>query len=247
MLLSSDNLRGFALHGTDGDVGHVESFLFDETSWGIRYLVVDTGPFIFGRKVLLAPASVSRFSRDRIEVNLAIEQIRNSPSIDTEKPVSRQMEQELHQYYDWRYYWDDPAMVPAPAVPLPVPEPLSGEEVNDHPYPRSTREVTGYWVYSGKDTIGRVDDLIVDTDEWNIPCFVLSRKNNPSGKKVLIGTHQVTMISWRESAFKTDITAEVIEESPEFNPHDAVNHRFEEVLYDYYGVPHEVNRSVKLH
>jgi hypothetical protein len=246
MLLSLDNLRGYRIHGTDGEIGQADSFLFNDTGWHIRYLVVDTGPLIFGKKVLISPASIHRIDRDGIYIDLETEQIKNSPSIDTDKPVSRRMETELHLYYGWPFYWNTSSTispVELASPPMPDPEQLEKklpdeQEGKDRVHLRSSREVTGYWVHSKVDNIGRVDDFIVDTEQWSIPYAVIDLNNQFSGKKVLISIQWIKAIRWRESALVVEVPANVIAESPEFNPYEPVNRNVEEVLYDYYGIAH---------
>lgn len=241
MLLSIDNLRGYEIHGTDGEVGHVASFLFDDTYWNIRYMVVDTGPLIFGKKVLLSPQAVKRLEGKGIGVSLTTDQIKNSPPIDSEKPVSRQMEIELHSYYGWPYYWDTQATyIPAPPMasfPVGTDKKPEVKRASGDAHLRSTREVIGYRVYGQNEIVGHVDDFIVDTGIWRIKYAVINTKKNISGKKVLIGIRWVKEIRWEGSAFVVDIPEDVINSSPEFDPSQPVNRGFEEVLYDYYGFP----------
>ena len=125
MLRSINNLVGFTLGATDGEIGRVYSFLFDCGTWAVRYLVVDTGRWLPGRKVLISPKALDQPDwQDRIfRVHLTKEQIRDSPDIDTDKPVSRQREIELHQHYGWTPYWGlIHGLEVAPAPPSGDPE-----------------------------------------------------------------------------------------------------------------------------
>lgn len=84
MLHMMRKIRGLHLHAADGEIGHVDDFLFDEATWTIRYLVVDTSNWIGGRSVLVSPSVVTRvdWPGGTIAVALTREAIRNSPSID---------------------------------------------------------------------------------------------------------------------------------------------------------------------
>ena len=88
----------------------MDDFYFDDKSWTIRYLVADTGNWLLGRKVLLSPIAVGKadFSSGRINVKLTKKQVEESPSIDSDKPVSRQHEAYYHDYYGYPYYWSGP-------------------------------------------------------------------------------------------------------------------------------------------
>jgi uncharacterized protein YrrD len=102
-----DHLIGNNLDATDGEIGKVEDFYFDDETWTIRYLVVKTGNWLSGRKVLISPDSLLQFSWESgiFPVRLTMEQVRNSPDIDTEKPIFRQQEEKLTNYYPWQPYW----------------------------------------------------------------------------------------------------------------------------------------------
>src|ERR1043166_6310368 len=119
MLRSARELRGFGIQATDGEIGHVDQFFFDDAHWTVRYLVVDTGHWLPGRKVLIAPAAIGAtdWAGRRLHVRLTRKQVENSPDIDTEKPVSRQQETEYAGYYGWTYRW----VGPGPAGPLLYP------------------------------------------------------------------------------------------------------------------------------
>ena len=101
MLQTTNNLRKFRLHATDGLIGSVKDLYFDDERWTIRYLVVHTGSWLMGRDVLVSPIAVKGFD-DRetsIHVDLTRQKIENSPTIDTAEPISRQHEREYFQYY----------------------------------------------------------------------------------------------------------------------------------------------------
>ena len=95
------DLRGYAIRATDGVIGTVDDFYFDDEHWGIRYLVVDTGTWLSGRKVLISPMAIGSpdWMIQQLPVSLTKAQVTRSPDIDTRKPVSRQHEAEYSRYY----------------------------------------------------------------------------------------------------------------------------------------------------
>ena len=107
MLRSTKQLHGDKLGATDGEIGHVKDFYFDDQNWAIRYLVVDTGSWLPGRQVLISPHSLGALDSAGkvLSVKLTRKQIEDSPSIDAHKPVSRQWEEEYYRYYGWPFYW----------------------------------------------------------------------------------------------------------------------------------------------
>jgi hypothetical protein len=84
MLHKTSKVRGFHLHAADGNIGHVDDFLFDE-SWNVRYLVVDTSNWIGGKWVLIGTSAIEKIdaSEKKIFVSLTRDQIERSPSVDT--------------------------------------------------------------------------------------------------------------------------------------------------------------------
>ena len=107
MLRRVETLRKFSIGAKDGEIGTVVEFFFDDDKWTIRYLVADTGGWLAGRKVLISPIFFGAVDWDGnvFNVNLTREQVKNSPSIDTDKPVSRQHESNFFDYYNFPYYW----------------------------------------------------------------------------------------------------------------------------------------------
>ena len=107
MLRTMNDLEGYAIRATDGTIGHVKDFYFDDETWVIRYLVVDTGTWLSSRKVLISPVAIGHpnWAEKVLPVSITKEQVKNSPDIDTEKPVSRQHEIRYLGYYGYPYYW----------------------------------------------------------------------------------------------------------------------------------------------
>lgn len=240
MLLSSDHLKGYKIEGDDGDIGHVDSFLFEDTTWVVRYLVVDTTKFLFGKKVLIAPHCIKYLDRNGVRVRMSVDMIRNSPLIDTDKPVSRRMEKELHSFYGWPHYWE--ASVNLGMAPSPPPYPLKDydeeyEENGGDPHLRSTEEVIGYGVYDKSEKIGVLNDLIIHTERWDIPFAVVDTEKRITRKLVLIITDWIHDIEWEKNRMQLNVPLRVLEKLPVYNPHEPINTVFEEVLYDYYGMP----------
>jgi hypothetical protein len=85
MLHKAQKMIGYHIHATDGEVGHVDELLFDESGWKIRYLVVDTSNWIGGRSVLISTAVVDKLDspNQKIHVKLTREQIEKGPSSES--------------------------------------------------------------------------------------------------------------------------------------------------------------------
>ena len=245
MKRSVSHLVGGTVRAKDGDLGRVEEFYFDDHKWIIRYMVVDTRRWLQGRQVLISTAASKRpIWKSRVfPVNLTKKQVRSSPSIDTDKPVSRQHEAELHDYYNWPVYWGA-GLEPYAGVGYPVPthflplatreREMSFEKPAD-PNLRSTRQVTGYYIQATDGEIGHVQDFIVDDETWAIRYVVVNTQNWLPGKKVLVFPAWISRVSWDKSKVLVDLSRESVKNSPAFDPSKPVSRGYEERLFDYYG------------
>ncbi|MDX1523809.1 MAG: PRC-barrel domain-containing protein, partial [Anaerolineae bacterium] len=103
MLRSAKDLYEYTLQATDGDIGQVSDFYFDDQQWGLRYIVVKTGNWLFGRKVLISPVALGQPDGEspKLPVTLTKEQVQSSPDIKLEESISRQQTAQLHTHYDW--------------------------------------------------------------------------------------------------------------------------------------------------
>ncbi|MFZ0639995.1 MAG: PRC-barrel domain-containing protein [Candidatus Acidiferrales bacterium] len=106
-LRSTREVTGYHIRATDGEIGHLEDFLFDDETWEIRYAIVDTKNWWPGKKVLLRPQWIQQVSWAEREIyaGMSRETIRKSPEWDSDQPVSREYELHLHQHYGYPPYW----------------------------------------------------------------------------------------------------------------------------------------------
>ena len=125
MLHSIQQRYGEKLRATDGEIGHVRDFYFDDKTWTIRYLVADTGGWLTDRQVLISPHALGHlYPQGKVFlVNLTRKQIEKSPSIDEHKPVSRQHEEEYHRYYGYPYYAESWPLSGLASYPVLAPPP----------------------------------------------------------------------------------------------------------------------------
>jgi uncharacterized protein YrrD len=246
MLRSVKELRGYTIHAIDGKIGQIHEFYFDDLAWIVRYLVVDTGNWLPGRKVLLWPGVIGQpeWETQALPVGLTKEQVEHSPPITTDEPVSRQMETDLHTYYGWTPYWRGglPALglgaaAAAEMIARPATEEDEKEAQRSDPHLRSTREVIGYRIQARDGEIGHVQDLIVDDELWYLRYLLIDTRNWLPGRKVLVAPAWAEQVSWVERKVHVDLNRETIKNSPEFDPSMPVNREYEVQLYDYYGRP----------
>lgn len=240
VLRKAHRLEKLRLMATDGEIGRVSDLFFSDDSWSMRYLVVKTGGWLTGRKVLIAPAALGEIDdeHERLSVNLSRNQIENSPPIDLSKPVSRQYEERFYRYYGWNPYWDPfpgPMMPPGPVAPPPSPyHPGEGLHVEDS-HLRSAKEVEGYHIQASDGEIGHVHDFVIDCQEWVVRYLEVDTRNWLPGKKVLVQPAWIERISWGERVVNIDLTQYAIESAPKYDPSQVLTRDYEAALYKHYG------------
>jgi sporulation protein YlmC with PRC-barrel domain len=230
MLRTIKQIEGDKLGATDGEIGHVKDFYFDDVEWVVRYVVADTGSWMPGRLVLISPHALGRLYQGGkvLLVNLTREQIEKSPSIDAHKPVSRQHEEEYHRYYGWPYYWQGDGLWGISGFPILTEraEPFHGEQRWDPPASRKTADahlrsaqtIIGYKIEAEAKLVGDVEDFVLDDQSWAIRQLVVGVGSWRSNRRVLIPPSELERISWDESKVVLKLTKEAVLESPDFDP-----------------------------
>jgi hypothetical protein len=230
MLRSVEKLFEDKLAASDGEIGRVNDFYFDDQNWAVRYLVADTGSWMPGRLVLISPHALGTlYQAGRILlVNLTRQEIENSPLIESHKPVSRQYEEEYHRYYGWPFYWQGDQLWGMSAFPIAsAPSGRSpgkqstgkgGKRKSGDPHLRSTKAIIGYHIQATDEVFGHVTDFVLDDKDWTIRQVVLDTGHWLQGKRVMISPSQINRISWDESRVHVDLTKEAILGSPVFDP-----------------------------
>jgi hypothetical protein len=246
MLRSLKALERYRVNATDGDVGSVVNFLLDDERWIVRYLVVETGGVLGRPRVLISPISFRQveWSTHSFSLALTIDKVKNSPSLDADKPVSRQHERDYYGYYGYPYYWGYLAPWGMSASPALLAAGKRSQEAiahsegaTDDVHLRSVREVRGYHIQGIDESIGHVDDFIVDDETWQIRYLVVDTSNWWFGKRVLVAPYWASRVSWEERKVYLDMSRQAIKDSPAWNADAGVNREYETRLYDYYGRP----------
>ena len=226
MLRIVKELYGAKLGASDGEIGHVKDFYFDDQNWAVRYVVADTGSWLAGRKVLISPHAFGSLHQagKLLLVNLTRKQIEASPSIESHKPVSRQYEEEYYRYYGWPYYWQGNGlwgMSGFPILELPPPPLPANPATASRPQPesadahlRSAQAVAGYHLEAKDGIVGHVCDFMMDAQSWAIRKLVIKTGHRFSGKEVQIPTSLVAQISYEKSTVSVKLTSEAVQQSP---------------------------------
>lgn len=243
MLHKAAILKGYRLASLDGEIGRVREFYFDDRHWTIRYLVADTAAWLSDRQVLISPyalVSVDKVGK-HLAVNLTQRQIEDGPSLETDKPVSRQFEESYYGYYGWPMYWDGPYAWGAERWLVRDRKdqrrvPNQGGKPSDH-HLRSTRAVTGYHLQATDGEIGHVEDFVIDDATWAIRYLLVGTRNWWPGKKVLVSPEWIDRVSWGESKVFLRMTREAIRQSPEYAEDSLITRDYETVLHGHYDRP----------
>src|ERR1700733_13344995 len=172
MLFAVSGLEGCRIAASDGHIGAVKDFLFDDQSWKIRWMVVDTGFWLPGRRILIHPSVIVPLDLSEpaervlpmmswgetlaVSVRLTKVQIEASPKAHEDEPVTKQMEAQLYDYYGWDRSWGTAYCGPNAIVTSPAGPPIfavaaarqaAGMETHPRdgdPHLRSVVAVNGY-------------------------------------------------------------------------------------------------------
>lgn len=255
ILRNAKQLEGHALEAQDGLIGQVKDFYFDDHQWHIRYVVVETGAWLQSRRVLISPVALRDYdgTSEVFPVNLTKEQVRTSPAIDTDKPVSRQHEEALQQHYGWPGYWEGifgAGGLAAPITVQPTPEETTEPGPTDglqplkkrgDPFLRSVNDTIGHHIEASDGAIGHAEDFLLDDEHWLIRYLVVDTRNWWPGKKVIVAPAWILDVSWEKKRVVVNLTRDMIRQSPPFEPTMPWNEDYATALHEHYGRPrHEV-------
>jgi sporulation protein YlmC with PRC-barrel domain len=232
MLWSTEQLSSLEPLAQDGEIGKVQDLYFDDQHWVVRHVVVRAGGWFNGRDVLISPHAVTGIDPERRHLMVALtrQQMKDSPGVEADKPVSRQLETRTYDFYGYPYYWVGgglwgAAALPLGGVPAAVPPPRETglpdvappDEAAD-PHLRSSTDVTGYAVEASDGAIGHIEDLLVDERSWQIHNLVIDTRNWLPGRKVLVLPNSIEAIDWNTRQVRLRLTRAAIESSPPYEP-----------------------------
>jgi hypothetical protein len=249
MLLPVSALKRYAIEATDGPLGTVKDLLFDDATWKIRWLVIDTGSWLMGRIVVIPPSAIAKldYERDEIRVALTKSQIEASPELSAHEPVSRQAESQVYEYYGWDPYWGTSYFIPgAMASPLssapyfgaplasggPRADPANRPDGDRHL--RSIAEVTGYLLEASDGPIGHVENFYIDDGSWDFRYLIVDTREWWSGEEVLLSPLAVEAIDWPRREIMLNVTREQVKAGPPCDPEKMIDQMSEKGLHRHY-------------
>lgn len=247
MLRNVKDLRGYAIHATDGVMGEVDDFYFDDEGWAIRYLVVDTGQWLSGKKVLISPLAIGHtdWLGQMLPVSLTKAQVESCPDIDTRKPVSRQHETAYSEYFGYPYYWGGEGLWGMSAYPGSlisergidgeVKRRTSAKQTPEDSHLRSCRAVSGYHINASDGDIGHVEDFLVDDHTWAIRYLIVDTSNWWGGHKVLIAPQWIGTVSWADAKVSVALSRHAVKQAPVYDAAKQLDRQQEQGIYEHYG------------
>jgi hypothetical protein len=229
MLWDASAINGYAIENSDGRLGTVSDLLFEDVGWVVRWLVVDTGNWLPGRKVLLPLSALGQPNRAlrHFPIKLTMQQVKDSPDVDTDQPVSRQIEAQVHDYFGWDPYWGGGFLPMSNSIATPFRAQLHEVGPNPHnlvradvqsneddPHLRSIATIIGYHIHASDGEIGHVEDFLVDDAGWNIRYIKVDTRNWSPGQQVLISPFSVKEIDWAGKLVHINVSRQRIKDAP---------------------------------
>lgn len=257
MLRRMKDMEGYCISATDGIVGHVKDYYFDDETWVIRYLVVETGAWLSSRKVLISPAAINSpdWSERIIPAAITQEQVRNSPDIDTDKPVSCQHEIQYLEHYRYPRYWTGLEAGGTGTYPNAMHSGLgsdwsaelyrealdkqnrakAGLQQNEDPHLRSGKTVMRYHVHATDGDIGHVQGILIEERTWAIHYLIVNTSNWWLGHEVLMAPDWISRVNWADSKVTVDVTRQAIKDAPPYDPAVSLDREHAARIHRHYG------------
>ena len=223
MLYTLNDLEDFTVNAADGYIGKVKDFYFDDRTWIIRHLVVESGTWLKHRKVLLPPVSIKYLSRESktITVDISMNQIKNGPSIDKDLAVSPQSEIDYLSYYGYSFYrgttdaqgQDDERQIAETFAAIDAVRRMNGDR-----HLRSCKEIINYNIEAIDSEVGHLQGMLFDEDTWSVQYLMVNTSNWWLGHQVLIEPQAIKDISWGDARIYMDLLRQQVQDAPIFDP-----------------------------
>ena len=251
MLWNASAMTGYAIKASNGEIGTVSDMIFEDADWAIRWLVVDTGEWLPGRKVFLPVSALGTPDpgASHLPVNLTMRQIEESPAVDMSQTVSSGTESLLHDYYGLPRIRNKAgggvhvAMAAASGAPdvryLPpvrLPDAADSEAAVREPNLHGLSAITGSTIEATDGDIGHAEDFLIDTASWQVRYMTVHTANWWPGEKVLISPRSVDWIDVARGIIQLDVTRQKVKDSPSYLAAETVDGAFEESFDSYYGI-----------
>lgn len=250
MLHRMDKLIGLRIVASDGEVGSLHDLYFDNRRWAVRYLVVESGNWLEARKLLISPLAIESIDWDggAVGVRLTRQQVRGSPDIDTQRPLSRHHEISYFNYYGYPDYMSGPllwGLTPFPVIPDDASLPLTTQAIADEaaahqPYEShlcSAADACGWQLQASDRSIGHVEDFILESGSWALRYLIVETSNWWNGRHVVVPVQWISRLDQDDSRVHVEVLSDDIRAAPEYDPAIELSRDYEIQLFGHYRRP----------
>ena len=261
MLFAVSGLMDCAVEASDGEVGVVKDLLFDDDTWKIRWMAVEAGHWLPGRRrVFIHPSAIAPLALPpksnipmlsspatlQLNVNLTKDEIGAGPHAHEDQPVTKDMESLLYDYYGSDPYWgashfggvglpDTESEIVEDAARRDADAQIPPLDGGDHLH--SVAEFNGYYVHALDGDIGHVENLLADDSNWEIRYLVIATRNWWPGKVVQLAPYAVKDIDWFGERINMNVTREQVQSAPAWDPLAMADEVSEDQLHRHFGWP----------
>jgi hypothetical protein len=240
-LIKLNDIKTYDCEAADGEIGSYEDMYFDDTYFAVRFLLINTQKWLQGRKILLSPFTVGSIDEQNrlMYIELAQQQIKNSPPLGTNQTVSRHYEEKYFEYYDWPPYWDTiswPSTLPLRASAVAASR-LS-REISPHyeNHLHRASQILDCVVSVSEGIIGKLTNFVIDTHYWVIRYLEIDTHNRMNGTNTALVTPTLILsINWPENRISVDISLDNLQNAPRYDANKPISRDYESRLLQYYG------------
>ena len=220
MLHSARALSRYEAYATDGKLGRATDAYIDETTYEIRYLVVETSRWLPGKKLLVSNRWLGIPDKDaqRFPINMTRSAAEERTASTDDLPVSWKMEELLKVRFGGL---DSRGGSPSSAVVGSVTRQAATQakfetgavQAADNPNLRSLREIMGYQIEAVDGPLGVAHDFLIDDEGWVVRWMVVDTKSWKPGREVLVPPEWVETVSWSEKRIHVRVSRQKVKTS----------------------------------
>ncbi len=237
MLRRMSKLLGDRVRAADGELGSLRDLYFDDSSWSVRYFLVDTCGRLERNRVLVVPVALGGIDETEraMDVQLTRGQLKDSPALDGLEPVSRSYEAAYYRHLGWPPYWRTEFSSSSAPPSEPAGERRDARAGEHDVRLRSAVEAAECEVEACDGQLGRVEDFFVDDGDWMLRYLEIEACEWLPGKKVLIACRWIERARWSECRIVVEPSRAEIRGAPAYDASAPVAPAYERELARHYG------------
>lgn len=212
MLKRLKEMVGFSVHASDGEIGIANDFFFREGLWAVRYVMVRSGEWLSGKKVLLSFDAFSEpdWENRVFRLNVTRDMVKHSPDL-AQLPIPAHYESELAKYYSWPVRQEKTnSFVTYSELASKELRNAVLEDAVETGELESIMQVAGYDAAAIDGKVGTVEDFLVDIAFWNIRYIMVNTGDQAGGKRLLLDPQWVDEFAPERSEMRLNMMKETI-------------------------------------